>query len=81
MTDQKALMKEIMAYSFAAYEWNLYLDTHPDDKMALEMFQRMAEKAAELKAQYAEKFGPIVAEDSDNPDCWTWVCDPWPWNN
>ena len=59
MTDQKALMKEIMAYSFAAYEWNLYLDTHPDDKMALEMFQRMAEKAVELKENLQSKLEKV----------------------
>ncbi len=81
MNERNALMKEIMAYSFAAYEWNLYLNTHPTDRMALEMFRKMAAKAKELKMQYAEKFGPIVAEDVDNTQEWTWVCDPWPWNN
>ncbi len=81
MNDRNALMKEIMAYTFAAHEWNLYLNTHPTDRMALEMFRRMADKAAELKKRYAEKFGPIVAEDVENAHEWTWVCDPWPWNN
>ena len=81
MNDRNSLMKEIMAYSFAAHEWNLYLNTHPTDRMALEMFRRMADKAAELKKKYAEKFGPIVAEDVENTHEWTWVCDPWPWNN
>ena len=81
MNERNSLMKEIMAYSFAAHEWNLYLDTHPTDRMALEMFRRMADKAEELKKQYAAKFGPIVAEDVDSTQEWTWVCDPWPWNN
>jgi len=81
MNDRNSLMKEIMAYTFAAHEWNLYLNTHPTDRMALEMFRRMADKAAELKKKYAEKFGPIVAEDVDSTHEWTWVCDPWTWNN
>lgn len=81
MNERNALMKEIMAYSFAAYEWNLYLNTHPTDRMALEMFRKMAAKANELKMQYVEKFGPIVAQDVNSTQEWTWVNDPWPWNN
>lgn len=80
MIDRDTLMKEIMAYSFAAHEWNLYLDTHPNDRLGLELFRRMADKAAELKAKYVKDFGPIVAEDVDNTQEWTWVKDPWPWN-
>ena len=81
MNDRKALMKEIMAHAFAAHDWNLYLDTHPNDRLGLEMFRRMADKTAELKAKYAKEFGPIVAEDVENTHEWTWVNDPWPWNN
>ena len=80
MIDRDTLMKEIMAYSFAAHEWNLYLDTHSNDRLGLELFRRMADKAAELKAKYVKDFGPIVAEDVDNTQEWTWVKDPWPWN-
>ena len=81
MSDRKALMKEIMAYTFAAHDWNLYLNTHPNDRLGLEMFRRMADKASELKARYVKHFGPIIAEDVENTDEWTWVNDPWPWNN
>ena len=81
MNERNALMKEIMAYCFAAHDWNLYLDTHPTDRMALEMFRKMADKASNLKAQYVEKYGPIVAEDVNSTEGWTWICDPWPWNN
>ena len=81
MNEQSTLMKEIMAYCFAAHEWNLYLDTHPTDRLGLEMFKKMTDKARSLKNQYVEKFGPIVAEDVNSTEEWTWVNDPWPWNN
>jgi len=81
MTERRSLMKEIMAYSFAAYDWNLYLNTHPNDRMALAQFQKMTDKANELKKQYVKKFGPIVAGDVTDTQTWTWVDDPWPWNN
>lgn len=81
MTERKKLMKEIMAYSFAAYDWNLYLNTHPNDRMALMQFRKMTEKEKELKKEYAKRFGPIVAGDATDTQTWTWVEDPWPWNN
>ncbi len=80
MNEQENLMKQIMAYSFAAHEWNLYLDTHPKDKMALEMFKNMSKKTAELKAEYVKKYGPINVWDVNTDDGWTWNTDPWPWN-
>lgn len=79
MNEREALMKQIMAYSFAAHEWNLYLDTHPNDRMALGLFKSMRDKAEELKQEYIENFGPISVTDV-NGDCWSWICDPWPWN-
>lgn len=81
MNDRTALMKEIMAYCFAAHDWNLYLNTHPNDRLGLEMFRRMANKAEELKKKYVKEFGPIVAEDVESTTEWTWINDPWPWNN
>ncbi len=81
MTERENLMKQIMEYCFAAHEWNLYLDTHPMDRMALEYFRNTSKKAKELKKQYAEKFGPITASDVKDETEWTWVTQPWPWSN
>ena len=80
MNERESLLKKIMAYSFAAYDWVLYLNTHPNDAMALEMFKNMNKKATALKAQYIEKYGPLSHSDVDATDGWTWVQDPWPWN-
>ena len=59
MNERDSLMKQIMAFSFAAYDWNLYLDTHPCDKFAIKMFQSMTEKANSLKNEYIEKYKNI----------------------
>lgn len=80
MNERESLLKKLMAYSFAAYEWVLYLNTHPNDTMALEMFKNMNKKAQALKAQYVEKYGPLSHSDVDTTNGWTWVSDPWPWN-
>lgn len=80
MNEREALMKQIMAYDFAAHDWNLYLDTHPKDSMGIAMFRKMADKADELKREYVKKFGPISVRDVDSDEKWTWVNEPWPWS-
>lgn len=80
MNEREALMKQIMAYDFAAHDWNLYLDTHPNDNMGIAMFRKMADKADELKREYVKKFGPIAVRDVDSDEKWTWVNEPWPWS-
>ena len=79
MNERDELMKQIMEYSFAAHDWNLYLNTHPKDRMALRFFREMTQKATELKNLYAEKYGPITVSDVKSDQEWTWLNEPWPW--
>lgn len=81
MSEREQLLKKLSAYAFAAYDWNLYLDTHPDDKDAIAMFRKMADKADELKGEYISKFGPLRAVESQDADQWEWINGPWPWDN
>ena len=79
MNERATLLRKLDAYAFAAFDWNLYLDTHPDDKDAIAMFHKMHKKATELKMEYESKYGPLTASSSDNPDFWDWISSPWPW--
>lgn len=80
MTEREALMKKLQAYAFAAYEWNLYLDTHPYDKDAIAAFHRMADQADVYRKEYEEKYAPIRAVDSKDMNYWNWIDEPWPWD-
>jgi len=80
MTEREKLLKQIMAYNFAAVEWNLFLDTHPCDREAIAVFNKMVEKTKELKKEFVSKYGPLKAADSINPSNWDWVEEPWPWD-
>ena len=73
------LMKEIMEYAFVEKELNLFLDTNPTDKKALEMHQSISKKLKELKEEYQEQYGPLTSEANKNSDKWTWNEGPWPW--
>ena len=78
MTEREKLLKRIMAYTFAAIEWNLYLNTHPYDKEGISLFKKMAEKVKELREEYAENYEPLTANEVKNPDFWEWIEEPWP---
>ena len=79
MTEREKLLKKIMAYTFAAYDWNLYLDTHPDDTEAFKMFKEFMRLSKEARRRYTEKYGPISRKDMLDDECFTWAKNPWPW--
>lgn len=81
MTERNALMRKIQEFGFAAYEWNLYLDTHPGDADAIAQFKKMSEACKCLTKEYEEKYGPITAEGVNDDNCWSWIEEPWPWQN
>ena len=75
------MRERIAAYDFALIEMNLYLDTHPDDREAMELMNAYRQKREELIGAYESRFGPYVvtAADVEGPR-WSWVDDPWPWD-
>lgn len=78
---RKRLMREIMEVDFVLKELNLFLDTHPNHKPALEKFQRYEAHSAKLKEEYRKMFGPLTPSVNDNLETWKWICGPWPWEN
>ncbi|MBR5496740.1 MAG: spore coat protein CotJB [Clostridia bacterium] len=75
MNERMKLMRSLGAQQFAAWELHLYLDTHPCDEDAKRMHDKHMARAAELKAEYESKYGPLTAEG----DGCEWLKDPWPW--
>ena len=78
---KKRLMREIMEVDFVLKELNLFLDTHPDNRHALEKFQRYEILSAKLKEEYQKMFGPLTPSVNGNLESWEWLCGPWPWEN
>lgn len=59
------------ALAFAAWELRLYLNTHPHDREALEMFRCRCREMD--RPNYAGTFA------CPHGDRWSWLDDPWPW--
>ncbi len=70
---------ELQTLGFVVQELALYLDTHPQDQEALELYrqyQKMYRKCAE---EFEQKFGPLNHVTPMEGKEYTWPQDPWPW--
>lgn len=85
MNDMKAggntLLREFSALNFVLLELHLYLDTHPHDVNALNLFTQYKAKYLAVLEEYERTVGPITAMSGVSGNTWKWVEDPWPWEN
>ncbi len=72
------LMRKIQELSFAKLEAQLFLNTHPECKSALEFFHKMGEELDMALTEYQNKYGPLTA-DAVMGDKWSWIEGEWPW--
>ena len=78
-SNRQAALLELQQLSFSLVDLNLFLDTHPTNQMALDLFRQFQQEFAEAAADYESQFGPLVADDADTTQGWAWVQTPWPW--
>lgn len=82
MINQKELpvtpLTELQTMAFAIQELALYLDTHRDDKEALDMYRTYQRMYAEGKKKYEKECGPLN-HMSITGEKYSWLNDPWPW--
>ena len=60
----RKLMKRIDDASFAMDDVILYLDTHPDDRNALNYYRYVVALRKEAVKAYEASFGPLTIEDA-----------------
>ena len=79
--DKDKMLYEIMALDFAMVDLKLYLDTHPTDTDAIDLFNNVAKKRKVMVDSFQSMYGPITAENyTHSEDMWDWVENPWPWD-
>ena len=77
---KEELMDKIHALSFAMTEAQLFLDTHPDCRAALDYFRSAKDELDMAMTEYQNKYGPLLADMSVG-DKWAWIDGPWPWQH
>ena len=77
LTEKEARLFNVMQYSFAINDLNLYLDLHPDDQKTFHLFKKYIEEEKKAKDEYEKNYGPIVLNDTTSAR-YEWVSE-WPW--
>ncbi len=77
--NKEQLMCAIQEAGFALVDLNLFLDSHPNNQMALEYFCDVQKRHTELTAEYELTYGPLTAFDTNTEHGWSWIKEPWPW--
>lgn len=81
MNEKRMIMRRIHALDFSIKELELFLDTHPRDRRAMQMLREYRRRRQDEIAKYESQYGDyIVTTDDVNPtDHWDWINSPWPW--
>lgn len=72
-------MSELQALGFAVQELALYLDTHRNDREALELYRGYQELYRQCLRDWERKHGPLNHMMSTDHEGYRWLDDPWPW--
>lgn len=78
--ERDKLLKQLMVADFAMHETALFLDSHPNNKKALDYYKKVRDKREVLAEQYRKEFGPLTYYEV-RYNSWNWVDTPWPWQN
>lgn len=71
-------LTELQAMAFAIQELALYLDTHRDDREALEIYRAYQKMYHDAAMEYSRSCGPLTHKHPvEGP--YKWLDDPWPW--
>ena len=71
---------ELMALDFAIDELGLYLVTHPNDQEVLQLYWSYIKLANEGREKYQKMYGPLLQTDLTPEEGFSWLKDPWPWD-
>ena len=78
--ERERLLLDVQMYSFAMWDLNLYLNTHPTDKNVMMLFDNYRKSYRKAVDEYESKYGPLHLEKvNTNSAAWEWNKSPWPW--
>ena len=72
-------LSEVQVLAFAVQELALYLDTHPEDMEALELYRQYQQLYQKVSQAYEQKKRPLNHAAPGQGDTYAWLDDPWPW--
>lgn len=78
-TPEETMKFQMQTLAFAVQELALYLDTHPNDREALEIYRKYQKLYHDGLSAYGDKYGPMSHCAPASGKEYNWLNDPWPW--
>ena len=72
-------LSEVQVLAFAVQDLALYLDTHPEDTEALELYRQYQQLYQKVSQAYEREKRPLNHAAPGQGDTYAWLDDPWPW--
>lgn len=81
MAEKKNELLKLDEVSFSLDDLLLYLDTHPDDQDALNLYRELCQQRIEAVQEFESKYHPLTkdSEHAMTEGKWTWGDAPLPW--
>lgn len=77
---QEQLLYELMKYSFAMKEIELYLDIYPTDTSMINLYNQYLKETKNIENEYEKKYGPLsLSSNYFEGQNWKWLNNNWPW--
>ena len=75
--EKEKILLCIYEYDFALVDLGLYLDLHPEDMDAYNMFKKINDERKYYIDMYENKYGPLELDSTDY-NSYEWFKSPWP---
>jgi spore coat protein JB len=79
MNNKEQMLNDIGVVGFILIDLGLYLDTHPDDRNAIEYFNHYSRIKNQMTRDFSMKYYPLTMELAESGREWRWGAAPMPW--
>lgn len=77
--NRQELFNKIQSLGFVLYDTALFLDTHPENALALDFYRENQEWYLKYRKEYESMYGPLTLNNVSTAGGWSWTQGPWPW--
>lgn len=79
LSPQQEILLDVQKLQFVTLDTALYLDTHPNDPVALYRHKMYTDQLKQVIDAYEMQYGPMTIFGHEYGDNWRYINSPWPW--
>jgi spore coat protein JB len=81
LNQQQTMLHNIQECEFTVLDLALFLDTHPNDPVALYRHKQFSVYLRQLVEVYEAQYGPMNLYNVEVGETWRYINGPWPWDS